>query len=151
MTIGLFVLNDGTIDLKKDSLGLLADEGMETAITISLFSDKRAGSEELPPGVNEKRGWWGDTVSEVDQDKIGSKLWLLEREKILPATANRAEEYVRDALEWLIEDGVALSIDVQAGFEDKILVIKIEIVRSNGASQKYSVRWDEQELVREVE
>ena len=41
-------------------------------------------------------------------------LWLLAREKRTPAVLARAELYVREALQWLVDDGVASAIAVAA-------------------------------------
>lgn len=60
---------------------LEGDEGLETAVVISLFTDQRVSDDELPVEETSKRGWWADALSEIDQDKIGSKLWLLDRSK----------------------------------------------------------------------
>ncbi len=45
---------------------------------------------------------------------LGSRLWLLAREKQLPAVMRKAEAYARQALQWLIDDGIAASVSVTA-------------------------------------
>ncbi len=71
------VLNDADDDFETDA-------GLETAVIISLFTDRRAGeNDELPATETDRRGWWGNTLQDAD-DEIGSKLWLLCREKQLP-------------------------------------------------------------------
>ena len=79
----------GAGDLCVVGADLLADDGLETAVLLSLFSDRRAREEEIPPGQTWRRGWWGDLLAD-DQDQIGSKLWLLEREKQSPTVLVRA-------------------------------------------------------------
>ena len=50
------------------------------------------------------------------QDRYGSLLWLLAREKQIPCVLARAEAYAREALAWLITDGIASRVDVAASF-----------------------------------
>ena len=133
--------------LQVENGDLAADEGLQTAVTISLFTDKRVSDDELPIEETSKRGWWGDTFPNVDQDKIGSKLWLLERVKRTAETLRKAEDYIKEALNWLIEDGVAASIEVSAIYdENNQLVASINISKPKGQSSRFKLLWDKQEL-----
>ena len=151
--IGLFLVNN-CIDLKlnDDPSDLLRDEGLETAVLISLFSDKRIPFEEVPFGETSRRGWWGDLIPEVDGDLIGSKLWTLERVKVILSTRVRAEEAVKQALEWLIEDGIVETVEVEASFDSgnrNRINLEISIKRpENPEVEKFSIVWDAQALVR---
>lgn len=125
-----------------------SDAGLETAVAISLFTDRRVTDDELPLGETDRRGWWGDMFPDLDGDQIGSKLWLLEREKITDDTLNRAQEYAEEALAWLIEDGVAESVTVEAsvGSSDR-LDLAVSITRpknENVALFRYQLNWDAQ-------
>lgn len=98
------------IDGRTLSLGMTPDDPLVRAVIISLFTWRRANPDDVTEG--RKMGWWGDTTSDVTGDRIGSRLWLLAREKILPATLNRAREYAREALDWMIEDGLASRVEI---------------------------------------
>lgn len=109
------VWNDATMhaDIDIGEADLITDEGLETAAYISLFSDRRAElGEDLPIGETNRRGWWGDTDPEIAGDMIGSRLWLLNREKHIPEVITRANEYARECLQWMIDDRVAKRVDV---------------------------------------
>lgn len=93
--------------------GFADDSGLETAVIISLFSDRRAAADDILPEGADRRGWWGDVYSGLDGDRIGSRLWLLHREKQLPAVLVKTREYAMEALQWLVEDGIAAAVDVQ--------------------------------------
>jgi phage gp46-like protein len=83
-----------------------------TAVYVSLFTDRRAGPDDvLPPGQTDRRGWWGDLL---DDQPIGSRLWLLRRAKHLPETLRLAQDYIREALAWLIADALVARIDITA-------------------------------------
>lgn len=82
---------------------------LSRAIVISLFSWRRADENDIYDQELGKQGWWGDSLN---NDKIGSKLWQLLRNKITSETIYQAEEMVFDALKWLIDDGICTDISV---------------------------------------
>ncbi|WP_230598374.1 phage GP46 family protein [Xanthomonas albilineans] len=102
-------------------LGLLQDidndrvNPLVRAVLISLFTWRRANADDtLPDPRGFRMGWWGDTYPVVANDRIGSRLWLLARAKLTPSTVQRAQDYAEEALQWLIDDGVAARIAVRA-------------------------------------
>lgn len=131
-------------DLAMDGADLETDEGLETAIIISLFSDARASEAELPEGQTDPRGWWGD-IADPD-DVIGSKLWTLHRQKSLNDVAVRAEEYARAALQWLVDDGVVSAVDATAELLDReTLALNIELQRAGDrVAYRYQYNWQSQ-------
>ena len=83
-----------------------------TNIIVSLFTDARASNDDiLPDGATDKRGWWGDSFSDK---KIGSRLWLLSREKQLSSVLKRAQEYAEESLAWMIKARLIKSVSVTA-------------------------------------
>ena len=133
----LTLISDGT------NQDLEGDDGLLTVVIISLFSDRRANDDDPLPdervGVpSDLRGWWGDHILEEDaRDPMGSRLWLLSREKEMAVVVARAQQYAEESLQWLIKGGYVgelrvvashagpgyLGIDVQAlpapGMDDK--------------------------------
>ena len=83
---------------------------LATAILISLFTDRQAADDDdIPDGTLNPRGWWGDLDSDY---QIGSRLWLLSRSKATAETRQRATDYITEALQWLIDDGVVAKFDI---------------------------------------
>lgn len=121
------------------------EDGLETAVLISLFSDRRAGeSDVLPDGTSDRRGWWGDAVTDVDGDQVGSHLWLLSRSTLTPSTVARAQQYAQEALAWLVQDQVASKVDVVASNpEPGLLVWDITIHRPevSPVTYRYARAW----------
>lgn len=103
---------------------LESDDGLETAVILSLFTDKTAPADAiLPDGSGDRRGYW------ADEDK-GSLLWLLEREKATIKTAARAQRYALEALQWFKRDGIADEIEVTAEYvTHEMLKLGVTIVR----------------------
>ncbi len=143
------IVKDGLIDIDVQSGDLLGEEGLETAILISLFTDQRIEESELPQGQTSRRGWWGDLFPDVDGDKIGSKLWLLDNAKQLTSELPRYEQFVVESLSWLIEDGVASDISASASYPERgQLKIEIDITRPEGNDSRFGFLWDGQSLKR---
>lgn len=106
-------------------------EALPRAVLISLFSWRRANGDDNLPG-NKRYGWWGDTYPAINNDLIGSRLWLLGRSKLLPETVFKAKEYTEEALAWLVEDRVAAEVQVQAERQGLSgLAIGIKIIRGD--------------------
>lgn len=108
----------GAARLQASENGALAvDYSLETMTILSLFTDAEATPEEIrAAGLEGQRGWWADadSVRDLDQPRLGSKLWLLSRGKTTLETLRRAEVYARDALLWMVAAGVAASVTVLA-------------------------------------
>lgn len=139
--IGLTVQN-GCIVLNRDeSGGMAVDNGLRTSVLLSLFSDQRASAAESLDGST--RGWWGDSLSRNENDRIGSKIWTLVREKNTAAIERGMEVRAKQALQWLIEDGVAESVDAFANAVGSTLELQISIKRPKLAcNDRYSFQWD---------
>jgi phage gp46-like protein len=101
-------------DLSVENNDLVTDDGLQTAIMLSLYTDRRADpGDVLPPGETDRRGWWGDAVS---PDPIGSRLWLLDRTPQSSEVLARAQTYAEESLAWLVADRVASRVDVVTEF-----------------------------------
>lgn len=124
--LSLRLINNGpaqtpAIDLALIGYDLAKEDGLRTAVIVSLFSDRRAeADDEIPDGSDDRRGWWFGT--------IGSRLWLLARAKEMPDTLARARAYAIEALQWLIDDGVATAVEVTAEWAQRgVLALHVAI------------------------
>lgn len=132
----------GDWQLKAAALAL--DDGLHSAVVISLFTDRLAEPGDPLPQLDlwapgGRRGWWGDAFSDVPGDRIGSRLWLLARAKRLPEVLRQAEEYAQEALQWLVEDGVASGVQVTASTDASrdLLALEVVVVRSAQPQARY--------------
>ncbi|MCH7381364.1 phage GP46 family protein [Acinetobacter higginsii] len=108
-SIGEYALKNGSLQSGKD---------IETSVLISLFTDRLADvSDDLPDATTntraDRRGWWGDTGQ---QYPIGSRLYLLDRQKAPLLVEKDAVNYATEALQWMIDDVVVASFDIHAKF-----------------------------------
>lgn len=117
---------------------LLSQENeLRTAVVVSLFSWARANPEDVLPYEDAGReGFWGDAYPVEAGHKLGSRLWLLRREKLTTQTIARAQEYCREALQWLLDDRIASNVEVvcQRNGVDR-LDITVTITRYYGGQE----------------
>jgi phage gp46-like protein len=107
----------GFADFRLIGPDLDTTQDLATAVIVSLFTDRLADTaDKLPQNETDRRGWWGDTYSDNAGDLIGSRLWLLFRATTNDRTPLIAQGYILEALQWLIADGVAGSVDVKCFF-----------------------------------
>lgn len=113
---------------------------LEQLVAISLFSDARADlDDELPVAGESRRGFWGSN----DGDNFGSRLWLLERAKDTRENRARAAEYAREALDWLVDDGLADSVEVTVEeIERGEAGLVVRIVRDDEVLIRFPALWE---------
>lgn len=87
-------------------------DDLDSAVIISLFTWARAAAGEVDENAP-RFGWFGDKIDADNTDSTGSKLYLLKRKKITNQTIMDAREYIEQALQWMIEDGVATEINAE--------------------------------------
>ncbi|AAC23169.1 hypothetical protein A6J38_02430 [Haemophilus influenzae] len=122
--------HNGEGDLVLGTESLLLDDSLTNAIIISLFTDLR---------VEGERGWWGDSYN--DGFQTGSKLWTLSRAKQLPEILDDAQLYASQALQWLVDDGVAKSVQVIASNPQmSVLLLEILVVLPDGSTEQRTFR-----------
>ena len=96
-------------DWQRAGGSLASGNDIVTSVLISLFTDRVATPDDTVPDATRRlrdpRGWWAD-------ESIGSRLWLIDRAKRTQATLQRAQAYIVEALQWLVDDGVVSRIEV---------------------------------------
>lgn len=124
---------------------LLGDDGLQTPITVSLFTDRVAWADDplpeyLPGQFSDRRGWWGDLARPDGRDRpIGSRLWLLFREKELAEVVARAEDYVKECLSWLPPLGGAFTAQA---FDERPGRLRLEVEASLPGQTERTLRWN---------
>ncbi len=113
-------------------------DDLSAAVTISLFADRPRG--EGSPG--ERSGHWIDAFGDAGDVGIGSRIWTLDR--VASATAEALEAEAREALAWLVEDGVAESVEVSAVRVGRSrLDLLVGIARPTGREElRYRGAWE---------
>ncbi|WP_422460231.1 phage GP46 family protein [Endozoicomonas sp. ALB115] len=141
------VMSGGGADLEVLAGDLMTDDGLETQIIVSLFTDKRLPDDMSVPEGFDRRGWWGDALNAEPGDETGSLLWLLQREKLTAAVVSQARRYCEQALAWLVKDGVAESVSVATEVHrpDALLIsVTIQRPRKPPLRYQYQAPWGAQ-------
>ena len=85
-------------------------ETLDTAILMSIFEEVRASASEIPQS-EARRGWFGNESTPGFQQ--GSKTWLFEQERITGSVLAELGVVVRNCLQWLIDDKIAVNVEVE--------------------------------------
>lgn len=138
----LFNGNNQSGDINVANGDLTTDDTIVPAVLLSLFCDRLADPSDLiPDGTTWRRGWWGDLLSEVDGDLTGSRLWILRRKKLTEETLNKARDYAVEALQWLIDDGIAQKVDVVSEKID-YQTLGLQVIITRRALPDYAVQYN---------
>lgn len=137
----------GFFDFVKEDGRLVVDDGLETAVLMSLFTDAPASLDELTAAGlrrDQNRGWWGNDYAEKPGDVLGSKLWLLARAKRTDETLARAIGYASDAVAWLIADKLASKIPISAQWYGRtdFLALSVTMYRPGDLKPRWQRLWN---------
>lgn len=121
------------------ALNSLTGDNITTNVIASLFTDRRAQlSDELPDGGTDRRGWWCDSWR---GELLGSRLWLLSREKQLQTVITKARTYADEALVWMPKAGLIRDYRVTAtNPENGVLLLTIIILLNDGETLPMSFK-----------
>lgn len=130
-TIDLRPANNGHPDMVIAPTGsgrgrVSFDRTLTSPLLIALGSDRRAAPDDTVPSLltaldgtavplGARRGWVGDVLL-ADGQRLGSRLWLLERAKRDESTRLAAEDYVTEAVT-AIADYHDTELTVSAGWQ----------------------------------
>lgn len=100
-------------DLVFDGTDLVLDDTPVTPVLTLVGLDRRARRDDdlpdtttddySPATLNRRRGWCGDFLDTLGR-LVGSRMWLLHRQKQTESVRLAAESYLREALEPLAND-----------------------------------------------
>lgn len=136
------------IDIEITNGAVQQDDGLASLVYLSLFTDARANdSDEIPDGTTDRRGWPGDSYVATEW---GSRLWLLDREKLTNEVRRRAVDYATEALNKLKAAGYIKAVSV-VGTIPKLntLVLNITLTKPDGSTLTLTIskRWEAQYAV----
>ena len=136
---------DGCFDLdfSEADHDLLTTDSLENVVIISIGTYARERNLDkvanLSPVVG---GWWGDALDE--KGTLGGYLYEAFPGQLTDGTARQIETLVVDALQWMVNDGVAKSVKCGAEIVDnEVMSIQITIERPDGESvaMLYEIKW----------
>lgn len=157
--------DSGLFDLVWNGTDLQTDDTLRPALTLSIFTNRRADASDIVPGDDpnnpggaDRGGYWGDWYSPVQleaaaanngiltppADRLGSLLWLV---GIIPGGDFERIAFAKRAIEnsvgWMIKTGIAtaMNVDVWLPGEGE-LAFTVEAVRPTGQQvYRFDYRW----------
>ena len=105
-------------------------EGLFTAVYISLLG----------------AAWWGNAISETPE-KLNSELIAIMSEPLTNKARLNTIEAIKDALQWLLDEGIANSIEVEAEIPNPSRLNLRIIIEEPDRTEDfiYALNWDAQE------
>ena len=118
---------NGIWDFNLNTQGDL-DNGdfLDSSLLYAILGERRASPSEVPISQN-RRGWIGNDGKNFEN---GSKLWLFEQSRLTRSVLNDIQSAALDALNYLIDDGLATNIEATATIQNNIVILKIDIIVS---------------------
>ena len=104
-------MENGAFDIVIENGDFANEDGFETNIWVSLFTDARADESQVIVPEN-RRGWLGNLATEVPERQLGGYLWLAEQRRLNQDTLNEVIDYIRKSIEWMVTDELCLKIEV---------------------------------------
>lgn len=143
-TVPGFTFKTLPADIRIFKGDLEKDRDLETAILLSLFTNRRAETSDKVIGDN-RGGFWGSKYinefasNQTITPQLGSRLWLLKGGKVTRDTLNFARIYANEALKWLIDDGAVKSIIVNpSALKTGGILLDIKVYKPDESSLTYS-------------
>jgi phage gp46-like protein len=117
----------GEYDLEIQDGQPTMDEGLENAVTLSLFSSAN---------------WWGNAIS-GDVGPTGSAFEDVIQRTLTNQTRLDAEAAARSALAWLVDKGIASAVDVVATIPSVGMLGLVVTIEQPGRTStvRYSINW----------
>lgn len=119
-------------------------EGFDTSLRMSIFAERRASESEVPDAIR-RRGWIGNTLSDIPDFEIGSKIWLYEQARLTNDTLNGVLDAARTATQWLIDDGLAINIEasIAGSTSEGTIDLKMTIFAdSSRVEERFFTLWE---------
>lgn len=137
----LVVSDEGVYDLQiGDDGDIVTSDSLDTAILVSLFTDARADASEVADSAK-RRGWIGN--ESTPGIEMGSKLWLYDQARVTRETINGVRDATQDALQWLVDDGLAVSVRTAATASADGITVEVVIERPSGqVENRYYDLWN---------
>lgn len=136
---------EGHYDLVVDegARDLATTDGLDSALMVSLFSDRRAYEDEVADPMK-RRGWIGDLVARDPNDRHGSGLWIVtEQHRLEPQTEIAVRIEAEAAVDWMREEGLitarAARVGVDRATRRVSLLLSLEYPDGSTAQKAYAL------------
>ena len=124
-------------DVEFENGDFKIDDGLETALIVSLLSDRRADESQIfQPEL--RRGWIGDLVATLPGYKFGSHIWLSEQSRLTQETLTTIQDASEKSLDWMLSIGLILNVEAKASIvvKDSTVLLIVSVTSPDGSVSK---------------
>lgn len=136
--VALIQDENGDYDIEVDATtgDFVGVTGFQTALVISIFAERRADASEVSQ-PEKRRGWLGNLSGPFAAEgfEIGSKVWLLDQSRNTQGQLNKAIGYVKDALQWFIDEGIVQGIRVSGDMTGKGITLNADLFTAENRTE----------------
>jgi len=135
---------EGDVEQNADA-SLVDDDGLETVLDVSFFTDARATTEDGITQTEDRRGYWFDRFDDEDPDlNIGSKAWTLERATLTDDVLRKYEEAFAESVQWALDDGVFSKVEISVTRNgDNGADLTVAVYRPTAPDSPYLKTWED--------
>lgn len=117
-----------------DDGDISAAQTLDTYILMCILEEVRATAAEVPE-VNRRRGWLGNESTPGFEQ--GSKQWQFEQERVTGTTLADLGPVIRNGLQVIIDDGIAVGVEVETPFlRNGFVVVFINLIREGSSVER---------------
>ena len=122
---------------------LLEDDGLETAIAVSLYTDARASDDDGLDANADRRGYLFDVFEEDPTVVTGSTLWVMDGRTMTEGNLRSVEARANKALAWLVDERVATSVKCTATrIREDTARLVVAVTRTTDTTSPYTRTWE---------
>lgn len=119
--------SNGLYDIDFDDGDFDLTDGLDTAIILSIFAEKRASKTQIVEPLL-RRGHFTNEFSELENYEVGSKQWLFsEQAANSESNLSLLENAIRDGLQWMIQDDIISNSTVSASKNNSRINIDVNL------------------------
>lgn len=133
---------NGLFEIAKKGGDFDTVDGFETAILVSLFTNARRDESDISNPLN-RGGWIGNWRTAKRPRELGGLCWTVEHERLTREVLNIARENAKNALAWMIDDGLCRNVEVMTEPQNQSKIqYNIAITSRDGIKYDYIYLWD---------
>ena len=134
--------NKGYYDINWTADGdISTDQTLDTAILMSILEEVRASSTEIPESNKRRGAIINETTPGFEQ---GSKTWEFEQERLTGSVLAELNVVIRNSLQWMIDEGIAVNVEVDTLFlQNGVVVAPVNFSRDGSkVERRFFELWD---------
>lgn len=127
----------GSYDIDFENGDFALTDGLDTAILLSIFAEKRATRSQVEDPLK-RRGHFSNEFASVEGYQVGSTQWLFtEQAENSESNTTQLENSIKDGLRWFVDDKICKKINVNANQKSNGVDVDIELQGNNKEESTY--------------